>query len=253
MEHAPQQEHHQAPHQPPHKAAIKSSAQQAPYVVFVTGTLASGKSSACAYLQQLGATYISADAISHELLGATCARDDALIAALCRHFGSDILAQDGSINRTQLATRAFSSTQAQTTLEQLQIPVIQAHIEKKLLAAGARIVPTTSPTPTRTHASFTRCIVVELPLLEKVPALRRYAHEILCIVAPTALRAARGRIRASSAFDAHVTAHQSAHQYAQQAAEFTRIHAATTCILNAASLPLLHKHLLMWYHSRIAV
>lgn len=236
----------------PHPAANQST-QQAPYVVFVTGTLASGKSSACAYLQQLGATYISADAISHELLGATCARDDALIAALCRHFGSDILAQDGSINRTQLATHAFSSAQAQTTLEQLQIPVIQAHIEKKLLAAGARIVPAAPSTPTRTHASFTRCIVVELPLLEKVPALRRYAHEILCIVAPTALRAARGRIRASSAFDAHVTAHQSAHQYAQQAAEFTRIHAATTCILNAASLPLLHKHLLMWYHSRIAV
>lgn len=253
MEHAPQQEHHQAPHPAPRKAAIKSSVQQAPYVVFVTGTLASGKSSACAYLQQLGATYISADAISHELLGATCARDEALITALCRHFGSDILASDGSINRTQLATRAFSSAQAQTTLEQLQIPVIQAHIEKKLLAAGARIVPAAPLTPTRTHASFTRCIVVELPLLEKVPALRRYAHEILCIVAPTALRAARGRIRASSAFDAHVTAHQSAHQYAQQAAEFTRIHAATTCILNEASLPLLHKHLLMWYHSRIAV
>lgn len=252
MEHAPQQEHPQAPHQAPHQAAHQPP-QQAPYVVFVTGTLASGKSSACAYLQQLGATYISADAISHELLGATCARDDALIAALCRHFGSDILASDGSINRTQLAARAFSSAQAQTTLEQLQIPVIQAHIEKKLLAAGARALPCAPLTPTCTNASFTRCVVVELPLLEKVPALRRYAHEILCIVAPTALRAARGRIRASSAFDAHVTAHQSAHQYAQQAAEFTRIHAATTCILNAASLPLLHKHLLMWYHSRIAV
>lgn len=248
MEHVPQQEHHQAPHQAPHKAS-----HQAPYVVFVTGTLASGKSSACAYLQQLGATYISADAISHELLGASSARDDALIAALCRHFGSDILASDGSINRTQLAARAFSSAQAQTTLEQLQIPVIQAHIEKKLLAAGAHALLCVPLTPTRTNASFTRCVVVELPLLEKVPALRRYAHEILCIVAPTALRAARGRIRASSAFDAHVTAHQSAHQYAQQSAEFTRIHAATTCILNAASLPLLHKHLLMWYHSRIAV
>lgn len=248
MEHAPQQEHHQAPH-----PAATQPAQQAPYVVFVTGTLASGKSSACAYLQQLGATYISADAISHELLGATCARDDALIAALCRHFGSDILAQDGSINRTRLAARAFSSVQAQTTLEQLQIPVIQAHIEKKLLAAGAGIVPSAPSTSTRTNACFTRCIVVELPLLEKVPALLRYAHEILCIVAPTALRADRGRARGSSAFDAHVTAHQSAHQYAQQAAEFTRIHAATTCILNAASLPLLHKHLLMWYHSRIAV
>lgn len=236
----------------PHPAANQST-QQAPYVVFVTGTLASGKSTACAYLQQLGATYISADAISHELLGATCARDDALIAALCRHFGSDILAQDGSINRTQLAARAFGSVSAQTTLEQLQIPVIQAHIEKKLLAAGAGIVPVAPSTSTCTNACFTRCIVVELPLLEKVPALRRYAHEILCIVAPTALRAARGRIRASSAFDAHVAAHQSAHQYVQQAAEFTRIHAATTCILNAASLSLLHKHLLMWYHSRIAV
>lgn len=236
----------------PHPASNQST-QQAPYVVFVTGTLASGKSSACAFLQQLGATYISADAISHELLGATCARDDALIAALCRHFGSDILAHDGSINRTRLAARAFSSVQAQATLEQLQIPVIQAHIEKKLLAAGAGIVSAAPSTSTRTNACFTRCIVVELPLLEKVPALRRYAHEILCIVAPTALRADRGRARRSSAFDAHVAAHQSAHQYAQQAAEFTRIHAATTCILNAASLPLLHKHLLMWYHSRIAV
>lgn len=236
----------------PHPASNQST-QQAPYVVFVTGTLASGKSSACAFLQQLGATYISADAISHELLGATKARDDALIAALCRHFGSDILAHDGSINRTRLAARAFSSVQAQATLEQLQIPVIQAHIEKKLLAAGAGIVSAAPSTSTRTNACFTRCIVVELPLLEKVPALRRYAHEILCIVAPTALRADRGRARRSSAFDAHVAAHQSAHQYAQQAAEFTRIHAATTCILNAASLPLLHKHLLMWYHSRIAV
>lgn len=80
-------------------------------VIGLTGGIASGKSTASAYLRELGAAIVDADAISR----ASTRRGGAAFEAVCAAFG-DILGADGEIDRRKLAvsclptrTRAASS------------------------------------------------------------------------------------------------------------------------------------------------
>jgi dephospho-CoA kinase len=73
--------------------------------VGLTGGIASGKSVVGEMFVGLGAQLIQADAIAHELMQP----GQAVYQEVVRHFGSDILNPDGSVNRARLAEAAFGA------------------------------------------------------------------------------------------------------------------------------------------------
>jgi dephospho-CoA kinase len=88
----------------------------------LTGGIGSGKSTVSAMLADLGAHVIDADAIAREVV----APGTEGLAALVEAFGPDILAPDGSLNRTALADKAFADESAREHLNAITHPRIAA-------------------------------------------------------------------------------------------------------------------------------
>lgn len=70
--------------------------------IAVTGGIGSGKSLACSCIRELGYVTYSCDEIYAELL-----QGKELCSTLAREFGSDVIAQDGSLNREKLSSIVF--------------------------------------------------------------------------------------------------------------------------------------------------
>lgn len=71
--------------------------------VGLTGSLGSGKSTVAAYLRELGAHVIEADALGRQLMEP----GQPVYAAIVRTFGPEVVADDGRLNRARLAELAF--------------------------------------------------------------------------------------------------------------------------------------------------
>ncbi len=71
--------------------------------VGLTGGLASGKSTVAAYLRELGADVIEADALGRALMEP----GQQVYAEIVRVFGPDVVSADGRLNRARLAEMAF--------------------------------------------------------------------------------------------------------------------------------------------------
>jgi dephospho-CoA kinase len=77
--------------------------------VGLTGSLGSGKTTVAAMLRALGAVVIEADALGRELMEPGHEVFDQIVA----HFGPDVLASDGRLNRPRLAEIAFKEGRLQ--------------------------------------------------------------------------------------------------------------------------------------------
>jgi dephospho-CoA kinase len=104
-----------------------------PKVLVVTGPTGAGKSSLCAWLAERGAWWIDADAVGHEMLRRGEIRD-----ALVKSFGSEILGEDGEVDRPSLGRLVFSEAAALERLNRVVHPALVAEIERRieLLATG---------------------------------------------------------------------------------------------------------------------
>lgn len=76
-----------------------------PYIIGLTGGIASGKSSVAEKMQQLGAGLVNCDKLAHDLYlpGTDCFRK------IVEHFGSSILNSDGFIDRKLLGNIVFNN------------------------------------------------------------------------------------------------------------------------------------------------
>ncbi len=77
--------------------------------VGLTGGLACGKSTVARMFATLGAQVIQADAIAHELMRP----GETVYDEVVRHFGSEIVKPDGTIDRKKLAELAFGGDRVQ--------------------------------------------------------------------------------------------------------------------------------------------
>jgi dephospho-CoA kinase len=143
--------------------------------VGLTGGLGSGKSTALAALERLGAAVVSSDAIVHDLYGEAQLRD-----AVVERFGAGV-APDGVVDRSLLAERAFASEEDRAWLERLIWPMVGARVGEWLVAARAQ-----EPTPP--------AAVVEVPLLFEAGLEEAYDATI-AVVADEDVRAARAEVR----------------------------------------------------------
>lgn len=85
----------------------------------VTGGIGSGKSTATAYLDGLGASCISSDAIVHALLSSA-----EIVEELRRRFGDSVIS-DGAVDRPALARIVFRDAEALDWLESLLHPHVK--------------------------------------------------------------------------------------------------------------------------------
>lgn len=99
-------------------------------LVGLTGGIGSGKSTVSALLARRGAAVIDADAITRELQ----APGQPVLAAIVEHFGPDVLATDGALDREALADVVFSDANALAALNAIVHPAVGAEIARRLAA-----------------------------------------------------------------------------------------------------------------------
>jgi dephospho-CoA kinase len=93
----------------------------------LTGGIGSGKSSVAQLLSARGAIVIDSDAITREMQTA----GSPLLAQLVERFG-DVLNEDGSLNRAQLASIVFPSPENVKALNAIMHPAIGKEMSRRL-------------------------------------------------------------------------------------------------------------------------
>jgi dephospho-CoA kinase len=129
----------QPPTNPGHELRRDSDDSPAParkFVLGVTGNIASGKSTVVRRLVEHGATAIDADLVYRELVGP----GQPLLAVLADHFGSHIVAPDGSLDRPALGRIVFSDPEKLAELDALTHPAVIAEIDRRVDAIEHGIV-----------------------------------------------------------------------------------------------------------------
>ena len=92
-----------------------------PYIVGLTGGIGSGKSTIGGLFSALGVPVVDADIIARQVVE----KGSPLLAELCSHFGTDVLTEQGELNRAKLREIIFSHPNEKTWLNQLLHPAIR--------------------------------------------------------------------------------------------------------------------------------
>lgn len=205
------------------------SALSTPYIVFLTGGIASGKSLVGHYLETLGAVRIDLDELYHEIL----ASDTLCRQQLVTSFGVEILSR-GAIDRQALAHKVFGDPHALAELERITHPFVFCALKLRIQELCAR-------SKSLSHQSM---IVVEVPLINKVSEVSYLADEILALIAPMKARFHYAQVRGLSR-------EQMCARMAVQVGNSLLCHKSDTLILNAGSVSMLKQHVKAWYLSRM--
>ncbi len=107
-----------------------------PYIIGLTGNIATGKSTVARMLRDLGATVIDADRVAHEVMRAGTPVHRAVVEA----FGPQVLRPDGEIDRARLGAMVFSDPQALARLEAIVHPAVLEEVARRIAAAPTLVV-----------------------------------------------------------------------------------------------------------------
>jgi dephospho-CoA kinase len=146
-----------------------SGAVRMPYVVGLTGGIASGKSEVARRFAARGITIVDADVLARE---AVAPGSDGL-AAVVTHFGPDVLASDGQLDRASLRRRVFEDPAARSALEAIVHPRVRDGVESACRVAASPYVVAAIPLLAEGggragYPYFDRILVVDVP-----PAVQR--------------------------------------------------------------------------------
>ena len=107
------------------------------YMIGLTGGIGSGKSTVAALMRQRGFPVVDADQVARDNMEP----GSPVLAAVAEEFGADLLGPDGTLDRAELARRAFASEEATQRLNAITHPAIRAESARRfaaLEAAGER-------------------------------------------------------------------------------------------------------------------
>lgn len=109
----------------------------APYLVGLTGGIASGKSAVAAEFGKRGIPVVDADQIAREVV----APGEPLLDEIRLAFGSGVIAADGSLDRAALRALVFADGTARARLNALTHPAIRRRMfDRARAAAGPYVV-----------------------------------------------------------------------------------------------------------------
>jgi dephospho-CoA kinase len=142
-----------------------------PYIVAVTGGIASGKSAVTARFEQLGVPVIDADLIARELVEP----GEVALAEIVQRFGAGVLDAEGRLDRRQLRQHIFSDAGARRDLEAILHPRIRERMRARALAAAAPYVVLAIPllTAGSRYPFIDRVLVVDVPEALQIERLTR--------------------------------------------------------------------------------
>ena len=149
-----------------------TTTQITPWVLGLTGGIASGKSAAAQRFAELGVHVVDADQASRWVVEP----GRPALARLQEHFGADIIQADGRLDRAALRTLIFEDADERRWVEALLHPLIAREIADSLASA-------TSP-----YAVFVSPLMVESGQM-------RITQRLLVIDAPETLRIERTLLR----------------------------------------------------------
>ncbi len=140
-------------------------------VIGLTGPTGAGKSTAADTWRQLGVPVIDTDHLAREVVkpGTPC------LAELCNVFSDAILNSDGTLNRAELAKRAFATPEDSARLNAITHPAIINLAKEQLDEAADQGYP---------------LAVVDAPLLFEA-GMDTICHHIVAVTAPREARLAR--------------------------------------------------------------
>jgi dephospho-CoA kinase len=118
-------------------------------LVGLTGGIGSGKSTVSGLLQARGAVIIDADAIVREVQQP----GSPVLAELAQKFGSDVLAEDGSLDRQAVANIVFTDPDALKSLNAIVHPAVGREMNQRMIAQRAS----------------SNVVVLDIPLLTENP------------------------------------------------------------------------------------
>ena len=142
----------------------------------LTGGIGSGKSTVSNMLREKGYVVLDADEISHQVT----AKDEPLLRLLVKDFGIDIIREDGTLDRRELANIVFGDREKTHRLNELvQTAVLCKAINEfhKLTLAGEKKV-----------------MFFDVPLLFEA-GWDKYVEEVWLVTAPEDVRIQRVEIR----------------------------------------------------------
>jgi dephospho-CoA kinase len=143
-------------------------------LIGITGQIGAGKSAVAKILGSMGCKVISGDELGREVL----ANNIRVRKKLTRAFGKDILRSNGSINRSELAKRAFVSETSRRKLNRIVHPPLLAELDRQMRVAK------------RTHS----IVVLDATLLIEW-GYHTKMDEVVVVTAPKALRHRRLKIK----------------------------------------------------------
>lgn len=105
------------------------------FLLGLTGGIGSGKSTVGQILTDLGAFVVDADQLAREVV----APGQPALREIVDRWGSGVLLEDGSLNRTALATIVFADPLERAALEAMTHPRIVAESDRLLAASDASV------------------------------------------------------------------------------------------------------------------
>ncbi|HOV79898.1 MAG TPA: dephospho-CoA kinase [Bacillota bacterium] len=119
-------------------------------VIGLTGNIGSGKSTVAGLLKNLGAKVVDADRVARQVVQ----RGTPALKEIVGYFGSDILTEDGSLDRKKMGALVFEDPLARAKLNEITHPRIKEAIRREIEEFKSRGEP--------------GVLVVEAPLLIEV-------------------------------------------------------------------------------------
>lgn len=105
------------------------------YTVALTGGIGSGKSTVADAFAQLGIKVIDADVIARQVVEP----GTPALQAIADHFGPQMIAPDGTLNRRLLREKIFAQVEEKAWLNALLHPLIQQETRRQMQAATSLI------------------------------------------------------------------------------------------------------------------
>lgn len=99
-----------------------------PYIVALSGGVASGKSTVANLFAKLGVPIVDADIIARHVVG----KGMPGLAEITKHFSQEILLPNGELDRTQLREIIFKNDHERLWLNNLLHPIIQQEIQHQI-------------------------------------------------------------------------------------------------------------------------
>lgn len=190
--------------------------------LFIIGGMGAGKSTARKVLVEQGVPYIDLDKVGHDVLLWPTVKEE-----LIETFGEDILGEDGEVNRSSLAAKAFVNAAETRKLNRITLP----RIEEAYTDQVAELTKEGHP-----------AVVVEYSVFKnRTSSLAYDADVVLAVLAPIDQRIERAVKSGWEEEDVR-------RRIAQQITDADRIEAADVVFNNAGSPEEIRNEVLAWWN-----